>query len=201
MNLDKVRTVAILGDRHTGKTNLMFHLARSYKGTRNIVTYAYPVDMGYKQIYSLEELSMLKESIVLMDELQNHIRFYQKATSETFLELLAVMAHNNNTLIFSTPMTQFITKAMDVFIDCFVYTRIADLGGLKNGSKGKRLLQQNSFVQINKWSINLYIGEYLCISDDLRGVFCFPDEKIGKHWGNAKNNLKNPQEKSNEVLE
>jgi hypothetical protein len=186
VRLDSLRTVAVLGDRHTGKTNLLFSLVKNYKGKREIIFYGYPKKLEYRQINSLQQLSLLTDSIVVMDELQNHIKFYNKRTSDDFLELLAIMAHNNNTLIFTTPMTQFITKAMDNFIDCFVYTRIGDLGSLKNGSKAKRILQENSFIQVNKWSLNLSIGEYLCISYEQRGVFSFANQKIGKDWGNSK---------------
>jgi len=182
LDLDKVRTVAILGDRHTGKTNLAFSILKSYNGDKQLVTYAYPINVGLKQIYSLEELAQLTNSIVFMDELQKHIKFYNKRTNEDFLELLSVMAHNNNVLIFTTPMSQFITKALDVFIDCFVYTKMLDLGVLKNGSKAKRWLQSNSFQQITKWGVNLNIGEYLLISDNLRGLFTFKDMGIKKDW-------------------
>ncbi len=186
IDLDKIRTVALLGDRHTGKTNLLFHLARQYTGKRKIVTYAYPKNMGYKQIYSLQELSQVTDSIVLIDELQNHVKFYQKRIAEQFLELLAVMAHNNNTLIFTTPMSQFITKALDVFIDCFVYTKLGDLGTLKNGSKAKRWLKANSFQQVNNWSVNLELGEFILISDYFRGLYKFPDAKVSKDWSTKK---------------
>ena len=183
LNLDDVRTVAILGDRHTGKTNLAFSLIKGYEGKKQIVMYAYPKDLGYKQIYSLEELAQLTDSIVFMDELQKHIKFYNKRTNDDFLDLLAVLAHNNNVLIFTTPMSQFITKSLDVFIDCFTYTKMLDLGVLKNGSKAKRWLQSNSFQEVTKWGVNLEVGEYLLISDKLRGKFTFPDMKVGKDWG------------------
>ena len=183
VNLDEVRTIAVLGDRNTGKSNLLFHLISSYSGEREIVMYSYPKETKYRQIYSLEELAQTTNAIVIMDELQKHIKFYQKRTSEDFLDLLAVMAHNNNTLVFTTPMSQFITKALDVFIDCYVYTRIRDLAVLKNGSKAKRLLQGNSFQVITKWGVNLKTGEYLLISDVCKGLFTFEDQGIGKDRG------------------
>lgn len=202
IDLDNYRTISILGDRHTGKTTIMFNLVRSYTGNRKIILYGYPKKMKYKEIHSLQILSQITDSIVLMDELQNHIKFYSKATNDTFLELLGVMAHNNNTIIFTTPMTQFITKALDCFIDGFIYTKISDLGSLKNGSKAKRLLQQNSFPEINKWSVSLDIGNYIFVSDDLCGKYKFEDIGIKKDWRksqkNPKENLKvsqkNPKE-------
>jgi len=192
MNLDKIKTLAIIGDRNTGKTNLAFHLLRKYKGSRTIVLYAYPETIKGKdgndiaQINTLQELSMTKDSIIFMDELQNHIKFYNTKTSMEFFDLLSVMAHNNNTLIFSTPMSQYITKAFDCFIDGIIYTRLSDLGTLKNGSKAKRRLHEFSNPNISPWSVSLEVGEYLQIVDygfaDDNGFHKFEFEQIGKSW-------------------
>ncbi len=193
MKLDEVRTIGILGDRNMGKTNYMFWLADKYKGERKIIFYGYPnkkllKHLGYKCIHTLNELELLTNSIIFMDELQKHIKFYQKRTSDDFLELLSVIAHNNNTLIFSTPMSQFITKALDVFIDGFVYVKISDMATLKNGSKGKRLLQEFSCERISKRTLRLKIGEMLQIVDgqeETNGLFTFKDMQIGKDWSSA----------------
>ena len=151
MKLDEIKTLGVLGDRHNGKTSVMFDLVKKYKGQREIILYGYPVNMyGYKQIHTLQELELLTDKIVLMDELQKHIKFYQKRMNDEFLEILSTMSHNNNTLVFTTPMSQFITKALDCFIDGFVYVRISDMGQLKNGSKAKRLLQEFSSIRISK---------------------------------------------------
>jgi hypothetical protein len=193
MNLDQTRTIGLLGDRNQGKTNYMFYLADSYKGDRQIVFYAYPNKQllkhkKYKSIHTLNELELLTNSIVFMDELQKHIKFYQKRTSDDFLELLSVIAHNNNTLVFSTPMSQFITKALDVFIDGFIYFRISDMATLKNGSKGKRLLQEFSCDRISKRTLRLSIGEVLQIVDgqeETNGLQAFPDMSIQKDWSSV----------------
>jgi len=195
MKIDNYRTIAIIGDRNRGKTNLMFNLINNYKGNREIVFYGYPKELEYKQIYSLEELAQTTDSIIVMDELQNHIKFYRKATNDAFLELLAVLAHNNNTLIFSTPMSQFITKALDVFIDAIIYVNISDMASLKNGSKAKRLLQQNSFTCINRWGVNLPIGKYLLLSDYEKGVYDFSFQNVGKDWRKENNNVKKKEAK------
>lgn len=190
MKLDKIRTLGILGDRDFGKTSLMFSIIRAYRGKRKIVFYAYPNEeliksMGYKQIHTLAELELLTDSIICMDELQKHIKFYQKRTSDEFLELLSVMAHNNNTLIFTTPMSQYISKSLDCFIDGFVYVRVSDMGTLKNGSKAKRMLQEFSCIRISKRTVRLSKGEYLQIVDgqeSTNGLRTFAKQNIKKDW-------------------
>ncbi len=197
MNLDEIRTMGIIGDRDYCKTNYMFYLASKYKGDRKIVFYGYPnkpllTKLGYKCIHTLSELELLTDAIVYMDELQKHIKFYQKRMSDEFLELLSVIAHNNNTLIFSTPMSQYITKALDCFIDGFCYVRISDMSTLKNGSKAKRLLQEFSCERISKRTVRLERGEILQIIDgqeNSNGLSKFPNLHIGKDWSINKTKL------------
>lgn len=190
LDLDKIRTVGILGDRNFGKTSIMFRLAKEYKGTRTIYFYGYPkTDIPYKIIHQLAELELLTDAIVFMDELQKHIKFYEKNKSNQFLELLSVLAHNNVTLIFSTPMSQFINKALDCFLDGFIYVRITDMGALKNGSKAKRLLQEFSCSRISARTIRLDAGEFLQIIDgceDSNGLHKFENPGIGKDWNSRK---------------
>lgn len=196
MKLDKIRTLGVLGDRDFGKTSIVFDLLKKYKGNREIILFAYPdTSFKYKQIHTLSELELTTNSIIFMDELQKHIKFYQRSMNDEFLELLSTMAHNNNTLLFTTPMSQFITKALDCFIDGFIYTRISDLAQLKNGSKAKRLLQAFSCLRISKRTLRLEKGEYLQIVDGqetTNGVHRFPNLFIKKAW-NANIFPKNPQ--------
>jgi hypothetical protein len=186
INLDKIRTIGVIGDRDKGKTSVVYSLLKNYTGTKEIVLYAYPdTTWKYRQIHTLSELELLTNSIVFMDELQKHIKFYQKRMNEDFLELLSTLAHNNNTLIFTTPMSQFITKALDCFIDGFIYVKISDLEQLKNGSKVKRLLQSFSSERISRRTLRLELGEYLQIIDgceDTNGLHAFENPKINKAW-------------------
>ena len=191
MDLEKVKVIAILGDVHTGKTNLMFWIVSLYKKERKKYLYGYPIEIeGFQKINTLTDLTQLTDSIILMDELEKHIKFYQRRTNDDLLDILSTIAHNNNTLIFTTPMSQFITKALDCFIDCYCYTKIRDLGVLKNGSKAKRNLQGFSHPKLNRWNLNLKIGEYFEYSDTNEigenGVKQFKDMKIGKDWKTLK---------------
>jgi hypothetical protein len=128
---------------------------------------------------------MLTDSVIFMDEMQKHIKFYDRATSNDFLEILSTIAHNNNTLVFATPMSQYITKALDCFMTGFIYTRINDLDQLKNGSKAKRLLKEFSTERRGTRTLRLANGEYLQVVDSqeaTNGLHTFKDQHIGKDW-------------------
>ena len=157
------------------------------KGNKSLYLMGYPKKInGFKQISSLTELSQVTDALIGVDELSKILPVYSKATNEKLMELLSTMAHNNNALIFTTNLTQFITKALDGFIDGFCFTRINDLGQLKNGSKAKRLLQEFKNIKINNWSLNLNNGEYIEIIDNNKigenGLKEFPNQNIGKDW-------------------
>ena len=187
MRLDNINTLGVIGDRHTCKTNLMFYLAKNYKGSKEKYLLGYPIKMqGFTSINTLSELSMVTEGLVLCDEIQKVIPFYSKRMNDTLLEVLSTMAHNENSFIFSTCLSQFITKALDGFIDGFCYTKIQDLAVLKNGSKAKRRLSEFSHSKVNQWSLNLKKGEYIEIIDNneigSNGLKKFPNQRIKKDW-------------------
>jgi len=180
--LDSCHTIAMLGDRNQGKTNLLFYLAKNYKGSKKIVLFGYPKEMGYKRVFRLSELGTITDSIIVMDELERFIPIYNNSTNQTFLDVLCMMAHQNNTLIFSTPLTQAITKATDNFIDAYIYVKIRDLGSLKNGSKAKRLLMDFKNNLVNTFSANVPLGRFILISEELCGVYGYKNMGIGKDW-------------------
>jgi hypothetical protein len=194
--LDNCHTISILADRNSGKTNLLIYLAKNYKGSKKIVMFGYPKDLGYERVFQLNRLGTITDSIILFDEIERYIKIYASDTNRLFLDLLCMMAHQNNTLIFTTPLTQAITKATDNFIDAYIYMKMRDLGSLKNGSKAKRLLQGSCYPEINSLSANIPLGKFIVISDFIEGKFGFRDMGIGKDWRteNSKiipNNLQN----------
>jgi len=185
--LDQVKSVAILGDIDTGKTNLAFSMLRAYGGERQIYLVGYPKQIdGFKTVSNFQDLFKLTNSIIFIDEIQKYIKIYDRRANYDLMELISIFAHNNNTLIFTTCLSQFISKSIEGYIDCWNLTRILDLKSLKNGSKAKRIVEQTLHPKCNKWSLALAKGEYLEFSElnELKdnSVKKFEDQKIGKDW-------------------
>ena len=206
-------TLGILGDRHTGKTNLLFRLGLAEYSGSSWVLYNYPdasiIDTlkGFGKsvtcVYNIQQLSFIKNSLILIDELQTVIKFYDKATNNKLLELLSLLAHNGNSVLFTTPLSQFITRSLDGFIDGFAFTRIFDLGSIKNGSKAKRLLQLNNGFRCNTgWSLDLSLGESLILTPEYTNLFRFEKLTTIKAFAqkNAKINLKKRRCENNENI-
>jgi hypothetical protein len=187
MDLDKCKTVAIIGDRDSGKTNLAVHLLRSYAGSRKIYTLGYPTLIdNFIPLANKLQLSLVQDGIIFIDELHKFFRLYDKNTSREFIEVVSLAAHNNCTLVFTTQLSQNLTKAMEAFLDGFCITRIQDLTTLKNGSRIKRVVENCADIRKTSWGLFLNKGEYLSNSnyDEVGegGILQFPFQGIGKDW-------------------
>jgi len=195
MELDNTKVVAIIGDTDSGKTNLAFHLLREYKGTRQIYLLGYPKQVdNFITLSDFNDIFLLTDSIIFMDEIHRFIKLYDKKANQALLELISLLGHNNNTLIMTTQLSQFITKSVEAFIDGWFLTRIKDIKTLKNGSKPKRIVQNTVYHNCNQWSLALKPGEYLENCDTnpvgVNGIKTFSFQNIGKDWrygGNADN--------------
>lgn len=187
INFDRFKSVAILGDINSAKTNLAIYHLRDYRGKRKIYTLGYPRKLdNFTQLSSFRDVFKLTDSIIFIDELQKFIRVYDKKANYDLMDLISLFAHKNNTLVFTTCLSQFITQGIEAFIDCWMLTRISDLDNLKNGSKPKRIVQNTVDPKCNKWSLSLLNGEYLEFSElnevGVNGIKFFPNQNIGKDW-------------------
>ena len=186
IDLDKIRSLAIIGNLDQGKTNLMFYYANTYKGTRKKYLFGYPKEMaGYISLYSWEDLLKIRDSIILIDEINTFIKIYDKKKNYQLMELISLFAHKNNTLIFTTQLSQFISRGMEAFIDCWAIKRL-DLETLKNGSKPKRIIQRLNYSKKNEWVLDLEQNEFYEFSEKNEigenRVKTFPFQEVGKDW-------------------
>lgn len=192
MELDNTKVIAIIGDTDSGKTNLAFHLLREYKGTRQIYLLGYPKQVdNFIVLSDFNDIFSLTDSIIFMDEIHRFIKLYDKKANQQLLELISLLGHNNNTLVMTTQLSQFLTKSVEAFIDGWFLTRIKDIKTLKNGSKPKRIVQNTVHHNCNQWSLALKPGEYLENCDTnpvgVNGVKTFPFQGIGKDWRHGVN--------------
>jgi hypothetical protein len=187
LDLDTVTFVAIVGDRHTAKSNLLFKHLKEYKGKRKIYLMGYPREvLGFGTISNMQDLVNLRHAVVGMDEMQTFFKLYDKRANEELMEFLAKALHYDVTIIGTTPMTQFITKGVESLVDVWNITRLRDLGSLKNGSKAKRVIQATTHPSCTRWSLSLDNGQYLqfgeALGPEMNGVKVFTDQGIGKEW-------------------
>lgn len=186
IDLEIVKSIAIIGDIDSGKTNLGFYYLNSYKGKRKKYLYGYPKKIkGYLSIYTWNDLLKIKDGIIFIDEIQKFIKVYDRKSNYQLMELIALFAHKNNTLIFTTQLSQFITRGIEAYIDVWAIKRI-DLETLKNGSKSKRVIQRLNYEKKNDWVLDLENDEWYeyCEKNKIgeNRIKKFPFQGIGKDW-------------------
>lgn len=186
IDLDKIKTLCILGDTDSGKTNLGFYYLNTYKGKRNKYLLGYPKDIeGFVRLSSFNDVLKIKDGIIYVDEISKFIKVYDKKANYQLMELIALLAHKGNTLIFSTQLTQFVTRGIEAFIDCWAIKRI-DLETLKNGCKAKRIIERLSDPRKTDWCLALEPNEFYEYSDKNEigenRIKNFNFQNIGKDW-------------------
>lgn len=191
MDLDKVKLVAIIGDIGSGKTNLAVHLLRKYReggGKKQICILGYPRQIDdFKKLTTTQSIEKEKNSIIFIDELTKFFPIKHKTNTE-FMNIVRVLGHSGNVIIFSSQLSQDLTRQMEAFVDGFCITRIRDLRTLKNGSKIKNIVTDFYDPRRTNKMLNLKPGEYLEDADyyDLSGEQCdvktFDFQNIGKDW-------------------
>ena len=187
LNLNNVRICGIIGDIHSGKTNLAIYHLRKYKGKRKIYTLGYPKQIdNFIRLNTKRDIAKLTDSIIFIDELSKFYSTKERHTNTEFLDIARIMGHSNNTLVFTTQLTQDLTNKMEAFVDTFLITRMDDLRFLKLGSKAKYRILDCADIRMTGHSLNLKQGEYLELSENNpigeNGVKDFPFQNIGKDW-------------------
>ena len=150
--------------------------------------FGYPVEKeGYTMVSTWEDLLKLTNALILIDEIEMYVKTYDKRANSELLELLSFLSHQNNTLIFTTQLSQFITKSVEASIQTWCIKQI-DVESLKNGSKPKRILQQTAHPKITSRGISLKQNEYIAYDPKMpigfNGIHTFPNQNVKKDWKN-----------------
>jgi hypothetical protein len=149
--INNVTSIAVVGRRGSGKTALCF-LLLGY-AEKPVYVYRYPKPelvkkLGYKIIFSLDELYRMHDCIVYLIEPQHFIKSYDKKANDNLLELLSLARQNNLTLLMDTSDTRFITRGLEAFIDVWMIKDIEpDL--VKQGSLAKKIIKRNTFGDVD----------------------------------------------------
>lgn len=203
IDLDMTDSVAVLGDRNSGKTNLSFYLMNKYKGKKQKYLFGYPKDIdGYKHLSDWGDIYKVTDSIIFIDEIQRYIKIYDKRANSQLLEFISFLAHQNNTLIFTTQLSQFITKGVEASIQTWCIKEL-DVGSLKNGCKVKRILRNTKDPRITDEAMAININEFVAYDKTMpigfNGIHTFDDQSIGKDWRNADSKSDNKCDKNKKV--
>src|SRR4030042_992254 len=117
--LENNKPIAVLGCCNSGKTNLAVFLARQSNKPK-MYTLGYPTKIdGFINLSSMDDLFQIENCVVFIDEIDRYIKIYDKKSNEQLYELLKFTEHNRIKLIFTTQISQFVTKGVKAFVPCW----------------------------------------------------------------------------------
>lgn len=175
-NLEKIKTIGIYGETGSGKTAIAFKILEQFKEKKPIYFIRHPKPellkpFSYKNLPSLHSLELLNDCAIYIDEPQLYISIYEKRSNEIIAKLCSLARQRNITLIISSSDTRVFTKHNEAYIDLWLIKDL-DFEGIKNGSKIKRIIKDNCFIDPKGFKLNY--NEYLSDSRKL-------DNFNGKH--------------------
>lgn len=134
------KIIGVVGNPNSGKSNLLYFLVSQLreKYAFNLYTYGLKFSLNEQRIHSVEELEVVRNSIVLIDEVSTIFNIEDRAEKRQIEQSIRLIHHNNNVLVFSAlPETykKFISSKLDAII-----LKRATIGDAINGSRVKKVI-------------------------------------------------------------
>lgn len=140
---DKPKLMGVIGNTNSGKSNLLYHIIDTLRKDSVFTLHTFGLKSKLPdaiEIYSLEELEAIKNSLIIADETFSLFDIDNRTKRKQIEETLRLLHHNNNILILSIlpeNAKKFLASKFNMMI--FKKCSIADF---INGSVTKRVVQQ-----------------------------------------------------------
>lgn len=190
------KLIGIVGNTNVGKSNLLYHVINTLRENFkfNLVTFGLKFPQG-NEVFSLEELEQVKNSLVIIDECFSLFDLDNRAKKKQIEETLRLIYHNNNVVVLSIlPENgkKFIASKLDAFI--FKKCSIADC---INGSIIKRVMSQYCGPEKGNTVLDIPIDKALTYDGKSYSMEHIPYyEKFDSKKNNQPIMLKKPSEKN-----
>jgi len=133
------KLIGVIADANNGKSNMLYWVVKTMQTRYNFKMYSYGlrVNLGEQKIYSVEELEVIHNSVIIIDEFANMFDIDDRKEKKQIEKTLRLIFHNNNVvLLCGLPenMKKFIASKFDamVFKKC-------SLSDFINGSRVKKV--------------------------------------------------------------
>lgn len=159
--LGKPKIIGIVGDRNSGKSNLIYHLLTELKKDFkfNLYTYGLRFDVGGTKINSIEELEKIRGSLIILDEFFSLFNLEDMKKRKLIEKTFRLLFHNNNIVILSgipNNYKKFISSQLDIII----YQKCS-LNEFINGSRAKYVCLSYRGDELGSSVLNLQPNEAL----------------------------------------
>jgi hypothetical protein len=164
---DSPKLIGVVGDANSGKSNLLYFIVDSLMKKYKFKLFSYGLRVniaGEIKIYSVEQLEILQDSIIIIDEFASFFDVDNRKEKKQIEQTLRLIFHNNNVVLFCG-LSENYKKFIASKLDAVIFKRCA-LGDMINGSRVKSLAMQYggyergaAILNIPKDSALLYDGE------------------------------------------
>jgi len=148
--LSKINTIAIYGDIGTGKTALAYNIIDLFKDKRKVYFIKHPKPnliekLGFKNMYSIEQMEQIEDSLIYADEPQLWTSVYDNKTNSIIAKMCSLARQKNNKLVISSSDTRVFTKHNESYFDVWLIKDV-DYTMVKNGSLVKHAIKNVSVL-------------------------------------------------------
>lgn len=156
--LENVASIAIVGDRGSGKTALAHRVCDALKETGlPVYVFKHPdrakmYAAGYGVLHRFGDLEDLQDCVLWISEPQLHIPVHDKKANDGLLRLLSLCRQRNVVLVIDTCDSRFITRGLESYIDVWM-VKDCDPQLLKQGSKIKKIIQENCLITVDGFGL------------------------------------------------
>lgn len=159
--LPQIKSVAVLGVTGSGKTSLSHKILGKVK--MDIYCYNYPKPhlikkLGWKNLYSIEDINRLNNVCLWIDEPQNYWKLNEHKANEALAKILALARQRGLLLVISTSVSHFITRMLEGQIDVWCIKDV-DYDSVKQGSRARKIIKD--YCTLDPDGFRLKPNEYL----------------------------------------
>ncbi len=163
--IENLKTIFVSADTGEGKTACSYWFLERLKRFKPIYVFRHPkpeliTKIGYKNMYSIDELENLQGIVLWIDEPQIVFPKYERRGSIVLNKLLSLARQREVTLILSTSDTRYITASEEFYISTYIIKRI-DYQMIKRGSKIKQIINELSTLTPEGYCDNIKKNEFV----------------------------------------
>lgn len=153
---------AVIGDAHTGKSNLLYHIIYKLSKTHDFKLYTYGLKYdlnGANKIYSLDELEKIRDSVIFLDEFYDLFDLEDRHNKIIAERTLRLLFHNNNIIILCG-LPENYKKFISAKIKVIFYKQCTFEDFINGSSVKKNVLKYHGS---NRGSSLLHLGKNECL--------------------------------------
>ena len=133
------KLIGLIGDRHSGKSNLLYWVIQSLREHYNFRLFYYGLRAniaGATQIFSVERLETIHDSVVIIDEYATLFDVEDRTQKKQIENTLRLINHNNNVILLCG-LPENYRKFIASKLDAMVFKQ-SSIGDAINGSLVKK---------------------------------------------------------------